>query len=874
MAGGPVALEAAKTLLRVDEPARALELYRARPVPRDGIRALDERVGEARALVGLGRPEQALALARPARDAHGPHDDADLVIAETLLLLRRPQAALDHLGAYAQADWAPTPAQEPAALDRALLRARAYTAQVRYEEATRLLTNSAEGASTDELRAKAFVALAWVQLWTGGNLRDAALSADQMSRCQVPRDSDLWLETRLVNVELLGRRDPREAARLVERLRADIAGQSVPTRLRVRLALYGLAQGGSAFVEHVAHLLDALQSISSEEARIVMLRGLRRVRVFERLNGHLRDRFQREVLSLGLRLALVDTRWPEDRGYLRLLLTEAARLMDMPVLARRLIDAATQDLAASESPLLMERLTRLRRIDPAYVAPDRVAELPDADRYPLLNADYLVELARQPYPAELVDVQRGRLDSAQRIYDAYTGPRLAGEARLHEGWAACEAAAGDSKAAYRAAGVAASVWFELGDVAAMERVLRAADLSEQPPPVPERGVPVRLDDVVPGRDGVLDGARTIAQLQDPQLWGDAVWADQPWLYAALAQATPKNRIDLALVADSPSVAAVPWELARVDGRPVASHAGVRYLYRASADANRQATAVLQRILKRLGMLTGRADGVFGPDTTEDVRRFQRDHDLFASGVPDRLTWEALRTQLRSAIGADPHVLIVRAEADQSSRFEEGRAIDAETVYQGFGVRTSSLIDPSPEALLEYGQRLGGSAQPIGAVHFCGNLNTARRSPMLYFYSPPGAAEPIREPLAASVIDEFVRCLTGVVPPLVILDIAAPATAHETARQLLLRNEFAHQLMQLGATWTLIASGLAGGTLRTTQLEHLAAVFRPGADVAAVCARLQASATHRDATLAAQLAFTATALFTAIPPDALIEPAPR
>src|SRR5262249_3072738 len=176
-------------------------------------------------------------------------------------------------------------------------------------------------------------------------------------------------------------------------------------------------------------------------------------------------------------------------------------------------------------------------------------------------------------------------------------------------------------------------------------------------------------------------------------------------------------VDLPLIAESSFAAATPWELARLGGQAIALHPDVRYLYRTSPDADRLTTVELQRILRRLGLPTGKADGGFGPDTKASLRTFQRRERLVDSGVPDRTTWDTLRRALRErGPNRPPRVLIVRPDADRSMPFENGRPMDAETVYQSFGVRTTSLVNPSAEALLDYANRMASSTELINVIH--------------------------------------------------------------------------------------------------------------------------------------------------------------
>jgi hypothetical protein len=59
-------------------------------------------------------------------------------------------------------------------------------------------------------------------------------------------------------------------------------------------------------------------------------------------------------------------------------------------------------------------------------------------------------------------------------------------------------------------------------------------------------------------------------------------------------------------------------------------------------------AALQRALASLGFSSGKADGDYGPATTQAVTRFQRAKGLTADGIFGPATLEALRNALRGA----------------------------------------------------------------------------------------------------------------------------------------------------------------------------------------------------------------------------------
>jgi hypothetical protein len=133
------------------------------------------------------------------------------------------------------------------------------------------------------------------------------------------------------------------------------------------------------------------------------------------------------------------------------------------------------------------------------------------------------------------------------------------------------------------------------------------------------------------------------------------------------------------------------------------------------------------------------------------------------------------------------------------------------------------------------------------------------------------------PLTAPELDHLVRSITGPVPPLVVLDIQALPAQAEARRQLVLRNRFAHQLLTLGSANTVIAAGLADRHHAVRQWRLLAGGLANGENAAEICRtmqRVRPAATDAPDSAdqdAHAVAFTATALFSNLPADTLIQP---
>jgi peptidoglycan hydrolase-like protein with peptidoglycan-binding domain len=73
--------------------------------------------------------------------------------------------------------------------------------------------------------------------------------------------------------------------------------------------------------------------------------------------------------------------------------------------------------------------------------------------------------------------------------------------------------------------------------------------------------------------------------------------------------------------------------------PTSTTAGHPQLQEGTADT--ADTKTVQERLNALGYNVGTPDGVFGPATTAQVKKFQTDRKLTASGVVDAATWTAL-----------------------------------------------------------------------------------------------------------------------------------------------------------------------------------------------------------------------------------------
>jgi hypothetical protein len=174
-----------------------------------------------------------------------------------------------------------------------------------------------------------------------------------------------------------------------------------------------------------------------------------------------------------------------------------------------------------------------------------------------------------------------------------------------------------------------------------------------------------------------------------------------------------------------------------------------------------------------------------------------------------------------------------------------------------------LEDPSWDMLAEYAAHARASRRRPDVVQVTAALERSGRVPVLDFRGG-------RDPLSTTVLDDLIRQLTDDAPPMVVLDVAAPHTSYELVRQLLLRNEYMHALGTLGANAPILGFGLHRGALAQRRYENLAHLLVHRRTAADVCRSLHRTPAPPDLGPGEVLATDAAALWTAVPPDALLE----
>jgi hypothetical protein len=336
----------------------------------------------------------------------------------------------------------------------------------------------------------------------------------------------------------------------------------------------------------------------------------------------------------------------------------------------------------------------------------------------------------------------------------------------------------------------------------------------------------------------------------------------------------------------PSLAADPWELVAVEDMPLAAHPSLRFIFRGAGDAlsGRQQGRYLRRAIQGLGFKAGRGNrGLTDPAVDAWLAEFRRDHKLQpdpGKALPE--TWQAIRSALRERVGQQPtrplRVRVIQPMIGGNLHTLRGlgdrldglvrtyRAVFARSGAHGLDLRVT------------YGNEVanlyaGGPSPDEAAdvLHVCMVMNATEQLPVL------GLDDGSGPPLTAPELDMLVQQLSHTVPPLVVLDVQAPPSPVETRRQLLMRNRFAHQLLTLGSVNTIIATGLAGRAA-STQWQFIAEGLAGRQNAAEICRVIQRyqpawipdTGNAEDQDIHA-VAFTATALFTSIQADSLIEP---
>jgi hypothetical protein len=266
-----------------------------------------------------------------------------------------------------------------------------------------------------------------------------------------------------------------------------------------------------------------------------------------------------------------------------------------------------------------------------------------------------------------------------------------------------------------------------------------------------------------------------------------------------------------------------------------------------------------------------ATGDFQVALRNALRDLQGAAGLQATDWPDRPTWQELRKKLCRTASRPLRVLLLQQDAKRSIRSQRGiqaSSADPVAIYSNFGVHVSVVRNPRSSIARDWAEYVRDPKDRLDILHICAGLETSKRTPVLNF-GEPGSSEA----LSAARISELVQSIATGLPPLVVLDVLTPASAREQIRQLLLRNVFCDELTRLGKVHAVLGTGLAPEYARAAQLDVLVRSLADRENPAGVWQRLVGLGPPgpNPPALETAIAELGTALFSYLPPDALMEP---
>jgi hypothetical protein len=862
-----IATDAAVTCLDDDQQVEALQwCLRARemgPAPRLAVRLTST---EATALLELGFPEWAVRRVFPDAVAYFVPDQSGDSAAEALLALERPADALRVL----QPDQTAEAPAQPGEWRRTLLRGRAYGMLLRTDKATRLLEQGLMASLGDMQRAILANELAVLNLRHTGDLDEARHYLGDAERNRVPPGSAAWLEVQLTRMELqtsLAR--PQAALGTLNTLLGQLSETGARRRSVIRAAVRGLAVADGSAQERILEiLLRALDyQVPSAATRLGLLGDLRDCSTIGETAG--RAALDRLVLQPWREARESEPVDPVDRAWADLVAVEVYRLLGRLSEAQATLDSAARVLAIADPFIWFEWIRASDRIgSPSADETEPPADLLERYRdYPALSAAYLIELTERRLSIDPLSRSMGRLSYAEGLLAAVEDRRLPWRARLRE---------------------------LIDRLTEGTAVAPPVDLAS-PPASAAPLSPARTDEVsaqisasdLPWPDPLTDYG-LIQELRQP----GGSWAAQcgdllsGHIGPLPGQATPDAHTDVRLDFDSPSAGAIPWEMARINGQVISQHRAVRFVYRSQSPAVRSVyqgeesgqgsweIRILQRALHQLGLLTApRSDGSLGPDTMTSLHDFQGYVDLPQTDWPTRPTWQVLRSALRDRRRSrGPHVLILQSDVGRSirsGRGSQGSTADAPAIYRDFDVRTSVLWNPTISTTVDRLESLR-MEDGVDVLHMCAVVETSGRRLTLDFSGGSGESESA-EAFHATGISELVRAGGPTMSLLVVLDVLAPPKPTELIRQLLLRNMLCQQLLDLHGIGVVLATGLGTDYVRVAQLRSLAESLARHENAAEAWRRQVGHDLASESALEAVLPLAGTALFSALPPDVLLEP---
>ncbi|WP_404961467.1 peptidoglycan-binding protein [Streptomyces sp. 147326] len=804
------------------------------------------RLTEAELALHLGLPATA---ARLAETSSGDAEARPLALGvKALLALGRPRRARALCERALSTPVSLPPEQEAAVF---ALRGRADIELMQVERGmSDLVTARERYARLQDYESGAACALhaARAQLEVVGNHWEAAQFLDEAMRLNHDESNAIASRCRLLKADLMARHGDSAGATGVcgDALRR-LEESGADPLLVVEAAGHGLALRDDPSGRFGKALLHAVRRVTPATARLTMLRAL------EHCPGPL------DVGPDLLALVLPDgdppaAEDPADAGWLTARAATAYRLAGRLADARACATRATEVLTREDSFAWWWLIRFMDLTGPAGREEPEPPGLQGYDEYPLLQAAHLITVARRWAGRVPVERTAERLHLADALLSP--GPANRWQALSHDTWSGLLAETGERTEAETHVHAARAVLAELGD--------------EREVPPPQAPAPDELGFALTPDGAVLvhNGGRELGRLHPSTLLAralrerteqmslgplvDAILADDPLVPDAstmepLLDPGRTEPVDLCLTVAPPELAQVPWELAVTAHGMLATDDRVRCIYRMPRTwrAGTVRTGVLQEALQLLEAEPGPVDGLMGPQTTRALFHVQRSLGLEADGVADPVTWGSLRAELWQHRHR-PHVLVLRRGAARQLESQRGHQMggaDLGITYTREGWDVTVVDDPNWAQL----DRLVAGVRVPDVIHVSATMEGLGTVPYIDF----GASTYSRESdwvsedsdtITVTDLDRFVsRMSAGRPGPLVILDIARPARPSELVRQLLLRNDFAHQLATLGSTAVVLATGLtpAGDSRQNIELVTKLRIGWTPAEVARGLQRLAA-----------------------------------
>lgn len=283
---------------------------------------------------------------------------------------------------------------------------------------------------------------------------------------------------------------------------------------------------------------------------------------------------------------------------------------------------------------------------------------------------------------------------------------------------------------------------------------------------------------------------------------------------------------------SPSLAKMPWELAQFNGRTTDSL--FHYFCRSTSQTsgNLENVKWLQLALRELIDPTLLADGILGLKTNQALKSLKKKYK-----IPERISG----TELTAHIGE----LLVRTKSKRKTKallirppqerlIKTQRSISSgssliEWLYRDFYFTTETTDSIELDSL----RKLLASFHP-DVIHILSSFREIHTTGQIYLdfgYTEPlystsqstslsgGGGRSFNQLSAASVNDALALLPRAKLRPLVILDAISPTGITEAIHQLIYRNTFASELFQLGNTSGIIAMGLAMDNELRDTLAH-------------------------------------------------------